>query len=196
MSSRDFSKIGTVVVFGVSGVGKTAACADFIERHPEVAHTSAGALLQSITATTGEALRTGSPEALLNAQMMLGAAFANWRAKHGASAVLIDAHSVIDNDKALIEVPVEVVRSLEPTSLVLLEEAPEVIAERRQLDSRARPLRSIESLRRQIEVARQVCRRYAEDLDLPIEVGALSQYGNLDELIVRALSKSGRLDSL
>ncbi|WP_445219294.1 AAA family ATPase [Bradyrhizobium sp. Pa8] len=196
MSSRDFSKIGTVVVFGVSGVGKTVACSDFIGRHPEVMHTSAGALLQSVTATAGEVLRTESPEALLKTQMILGEAFANWQAKHGANAVLVDAHSVIDNDRALIEIPVEVIRSLKPSVLVLLEEAPEVIVERRRLDSRSRPLRSIEDLHRQIETARRVCRGYAEDLDLPFEVGALSQYGNLDELIVRALSKSGRLHSL
>lgn len=196
MSSRDFSKIGTVIVFGISGVGKTAACADFVKRHPEVLHTSAGALLQSVTAPAGEVLRTESTDALLKIQMMLGAAFANWRAERAASAVLIDAHSVIDNDKELIEVPVEVIRSLEPTGLVLLEEAPELIAERRELDSRVRPRRSIESLRQQTEAARRVCLRYAEDLDLPFEVGALSQYGSLDELVVRALSKSGRLDSL
>jgi adenylate kinase len=188
LNSQDFSKIGTVVVFGISGVGKTAACASFVSRHPEVSHTSAGSLLRIATAMTDDALRTGSPRAILKAQMLLGDALVAWRAQHKATAILIDAHSIIDNDEEIVEVPVEVVRSLQPTGLVLLEEPPELIAKRRASDERPRPVRSIDELRRQAALARNVCVRYAEELDLPLEVGSLSKEGSLDGLICRVAS--------
>jgi len=90
LSRQDFSDIGIVIVFGISGVGKTTACASFVSRHPEVLHISAGALLRAATDKAGHELRTGNSEEIQKAQILLGDAFAAWRSDHKGANILID----------------------------------------------------------------------------------------------------------
>jgi adenylate kinase len=96
-------RFGTVVVFGISGVGKSTACASYVLRHPTVLHTSAGALLQEAKNIESSALRIQDPQTILQNQNLLGDALTRFRLGREGADLLIDAHSVIDNDHELVE---------------------------------------------------------------------------------------------
>lgn len=182
-------KIGVVLVFGISGVGKSTACASYVSRHPSVLHTSAGKLLQAAKNIDSALLRTDVAGNILQNQHLIGEALKRYRLGRETSDILIDAHSVIDNDHELIKIPVDVVRSMEPKGLVLLEAPPELIIERRKNDRRFRPSRTAEELKIQMEVARTVCESYANELGVPLEIGTTSHGGDLEALIERIVAR-------
>ncbi|WP_158644828.1 ATP-binding protein [Bradyrhizobium daqingense] len=187
--NKPISRIGTVLVFGISGVGKSTACASYVARHPSVLHTSAGALLQAAKNIDSAILRTDVAGNVLQNQNLLGEALRHFRLGRETSDVLIDAHSVIDNDHELIEVPVDAVRAMSPDGLVLLEAPPELVMERRRKDTRLRPSRTAEELQFQTGVARRVCESYASELALPLEIGTVMHDGDLEVLIQRMISR-------
>lgn len=183
------SKIGVVLVFGISGVGKSTACASYVARHPSVLHTSAGALLQAAKNIDSALLRTDVAGNIAQNQNLLGEALRRFRLGRETSDILIDAHSVIDNDHELVEVPVDAVRAMNPNGLVLLEAPPELVIERRRSDVRLRPSRTAEELQFQMGVARRVCESYAGELSLPLEIGTAMNDGDLEALIERMISR-------
>jgi adenylate kinase len=189
LSKPNSSKIGTIIVFGISGVGKSTACASYIARHPNVLHTSAGALLQEAKGIDSDVLRTEAAQGILQNQTLLVAAVARYRLGREDADILIEAHSIIDNDHELIEVPVDIVRALRPDGLVLLEASPELVFERRQKDLRSRPARTVEELKSQMVVARKACEKYAAELKLPLEVGTVAHDQDLDALIDKLVSR-------
>ena len=189
MDKPNSSKIGVVLVFGISGVGKSTACASYIARHPLVLHTSAGALLQAAKNIDSALLRTDVSRDILQNQNLLGEALKRFRLGRETSDILIDAHSIIDNDQELVEVPIDVVRAMNPNGLVLLEAPAALVIERRRKDARLRPSRTAEELQFQMGVARRVCERYASELGLPLEIGAAMRDGDLDALIESMMSR-------
>ncbi|MGY4282030.1 adenylate kinase [Bradyrhizobium sp. LM2.7] len=134
-------------------------------------------------------LRTDVAGNILQNQNLLGEALKHFRLGRETSDVLIDAHSVIDNDHELIEVPIDAVRAMSPSGLVLLEAPPELVAERRRKDARLRPSRTAEELQFQTGVARRVCESYASELGLPLEIGTAMHDGDLEVLIQRMISR-------
>ncbi|NIX77370.1 ATP-binding protein [Microvirga terricola] len=160
----------TIVVFGISGVGKTSSCLAFVAENPEHLHLSASELLRSAAAADPALLRIAPADRILENQRLLPDALQARREGQWHRPVLIDAHSVVDNDRELVRVPVEVIRSLDPDGLLLLEEAPEIIAARRSELGSRRPARSIDQIVHEAEVARQAVLDYAKYLELPLEV--------------------------
>jgi adenylate kinase len=175
-----------VLVFGVSGVGKTHACADYAARHPDTLFVSASSLLKAATAASGEALRTASAAQIRRNQARLAGALAAFRAGREALPVLIDAHGVIDNDSAFVRIPLSAIRSLSPDRLILLEAAPAMIAERRAADARSRPQRPIEAIVREIAAERAAVKSYARALDLNLAIGEVGPGFRLDALMEAA----------
>jgi adenylate kinase len=182
--------VGVVVVFGVSGVGKTTACRSYISRHHDVFHVSAGDLLKKVSGRTGEGLRLATSSDIQQNQNRLGPAFEDWRSDNGAANVLIDAHSIIDNNRELIQIPVEVIRSLNPSAMVLLEASPEVITKRRESDCRSRPTRSMGEIREQLLLSRELCLNYERELNVPLEIGVALQDDDFDLLVLRAAARA------
>lgn len=169
----------TIVVFGISGVGKTSSCLAFVARNPEHLHLSASELLRSAAAADPALLRIAPADRILENQKLLPGALRARRDGQWHRPVLIDAHSVVDNDHELVRVPVEVIRSLEPDGLLLLEMPPEIIAARRSEPGSRRPARSIAQIVHEAEVARQAVLEYAEHLELPLELIDASGQGPL-----------------
>lgn len=172
-----------VLVFGVSGVGKTHACADYVARHPDTLFVSASSLLKAATAESGEALRTASPANIRNNQVLLAGALAAFRAGREALPILIDAHGVIDNDREFVRIPLSAVRSLSPDRLILLEAAPALVAERRVTAARLRPQRTIEAIVREIAAERDAVKSYARALDLDLAIAEVVPGFKLDTLL-------------
>lgn len=163
----------TIVVFGVSGVGKTSSCRAFVARHPEYLHLSASELLRSAATVNPATLRTAPSDQILANQRLLPGALRARREGQWERPVLIDAHSVIDNDKEIVRIPVEVIQSLVPDGMVLLETAPEIVAARRSVPGSRRPRRSVSQIAHEAEVARQAVLGYASSLEVPLEIADL-----------------------
>lgn len=175
-----------VLVFGVSGVGKTHACADYSARHPNTLFVSASSLLKAATAASGEALRTASAAQIRRNQARLADALAAYRAGRETMPILIDAHGVIDNDSEFVRIPLSAIRSLAPDQLILLEAEPALVAERRAADTRSRPHRPIEAIVREIAAERAAVKSYARALDLNLAIGDVGPGFRLDTLLEAA----------
>jgi adenylate kinase len=164
----------TVVgLFGLSGVGKGWIAHHVCAKRPEILHLEASSLMRRALSASSEALRTAAPAKMADNQIRLIAAFEAERAEHPTRPVLFDGHSVIDNDRALIEIPVAVVSGLRLDQIVFVWDAPETIAARRETDTRPRPKRSLVELQEHQERARSVASAYGLALGIPfVEVHA------------------------
>ena len=172
-----------ILVFGVSGVGKTLSCQDYVARHPEWLHLRASTLLSEATGKTAEALRKSSDQAIRDNQRLLSEALDRARTGREASPVLIDGHAVIDNDVDLVPVPLEAVAALRADGFILLEVPVETLAARRADANRTRPLRSYAGLAREVRMERETVRSYAALLDIPLASAQANDNFQLDALI-------------
>jgi adenylate kinase len=179
--------VGPILVFGVSGVGKTSACEAYVARHPDTLFVSASTLLKNAKQTTVEALRTAGAGEIVDNQSLLAGALARFRSGRERQPVLIDAHGVIDNDAEYVQVPLSAIEALAPERLILLEAPAIAVAKRRATAVRKRPQRSVEAINAEIEAERSAVQSYATALGLEltiINVGADFSYGALlDEAV-------------
>lgn len=160
----------TVVVFGISGVGKSTACQRYLDAHPEWMHFSASDLLKAAHSQSGEQLRTAASDTIKQNQLALGEELDRRRGLQPNRPILVDAHSVIDNDKTLTIIPAETIASLKPLGLIFLAAPVEVIVERRARGDRVRPARTVIELENHQAEALSATREYASALALPIFV--------------------------
>lgn len=172
-----------ILVFGVSGVGKTTACSDYVARHPHVLFVSASALLKIAKAASSEELRTATRGQIIDNQNLLPSALERYRLGRRDHPILLDAHAVIDNDRSLIEVPVSVIAALNPTKLVLLEAAPAEIAARRAASPRPRPIRDLQAIARELAAERAVVEAYGVQLGLGVAVVTVGSDFRLDDTL-------------
>ncbi|MFC5356387.1 ATP-binding protein [Azospirillum himalayense] len=172
------------IVFGISGVGKTTACQSFVTRHPNYLYVRASDLLGNVTSLTSEELRTASRSHIIRTQALLADALRIHRTGQESRRVLIDAHSVIDNDRSLIRIPVDVIRSLSPNGLIFLEADADRLVEHRKASKKMRPVRSAPELARQQEIARDTVCQYACELRIPLAVGTVTNGFDIAPLIL------------
>lgn len=161
-----------IALLGLSGVGKTTML-NRLSGRVAFTHLEASRLIKaeqarrSIVAQSSEALRTGP---VLDNQALLVAGF-----KHEArtidGSIVFDGHSVIDGGNGLIKIPVDVFAPLEIQAICILQAPPADILARRQGDTaRARPARSANALAEHQELAIEVARAIAEQLNLPFSL--------------------------
>ncbi len=174
---------GCTLVFGISGVGKTTACRDYVKRHPDTLFVSASSLLKSSMGMSGDALRTAAAGEIVQNQAVLGTALAEFRRGREAQAVLVDAHGVIDNDQALVPVPVSAIEALAPDHLILLEAPPTVVAAHRAAGVRPRPVRSVAAIEAELFAERETVEGFARTLGLHLAIVEVTPGFQLDALM-------------
>lgn len=157
-----------IAILGLSGSGKSYLGRSIVRARPEYLRLSAGGLLRRSLHTTGEKLRTAEGDDVRENQTELARALAEARAGQWKRPVLLEAHSFIDNDRELIDVPSEVMASLDLAGIILIDVPAEQIAARRQTDKRKRPQRSLSELKHQCARSKKLARCYAADLDIPL----------------------------
>ena len=172
-----------ILVFGVSGVGKTFSCEDFASRHPEWLYLRASALLAKVTKETPETLRTEAEDSIRSNQSLLGDALRAARIGRVDRPVLLDAHAVIDNEKGLVEVPIQAVADLGGDAIILLEALAEDLAVRRLESIRRRPGRTIEQLKLEIAAENRTVAAYARKLNIPLALAMVCEGFSLDPII-------------
>lgn len=116
-----------IIVFGVSGVGKTTACAEYASSNGNVIHFSASALLRLHRETAG----TRSADEVMQDQHLLVDLVRVVRAETRASLMLLDAHSLVVVAKREIVIPADVIAAMKPNGLIFFRAKGEVISERR-----------------------------------------------------------------
>uniref|UniRef100_B0SXW9 Adenylate kinase-like protein n=1 Tax=Caulobacter sp. (strain K31) TaxID=366602 RepID=B0SXW9_CAUSK len=160
----------TLILFGISGVGKTTASRRILTRFPGILHFQASTLLKAVLSQSGEALRTASPAQIASNQRELAEALRRERAGDPCAPALLDAHSVIDNDATLVELPFEIFAPIRPVAIAFLRADPDIIRCRRQNDGRARPARTNDQLAAHQHQALEAARRHASALQIPFAV--------------------------
>ncbi|WP_179041993.1 ATP-binding protein [Sphingobium lactosutens] len=157
-----------IAILGLSGSGKSYLGRSIVRARPEYLRLSAGGLLRRSLRTTGEKLRTAKSDDVRENQTELAGALAEARAGQWKRPVLLEAHSFIDNDRELVDVPAEVMASLELAGIILVDVPAEQIAARRSTDTRKRPQRSLAELKHQCARSKSLANGYAFDLGIPL----------------------------
>jgi adenylate kinase len=176
-----------ILVFGVSGVGKTTACARVAEIDNNFVHVRASKLLSEVTGRPPEQLRLAPEDAIRENQVLLAEAFDRFAASFEHATLLLDGHAVIDNNRALIPVPTEAVAALKPNGMILIEASPSVILERRRSDTRTRPIRTITEIKREIISEHNVVIGYKQTLALPLSIANADLNLNLKDRLLSLL---------
>jgi adenylate kinase len=180
-----------IAVFGISGVGKTTACISLVGRRPNFCHLSASAILSRASGLSQEQLRFAASDQVSANQAVLAKALQEEVSRCRSEFTLLDAQNVIDNGALLIEVPIDVVRLLNPIGIVLLEGNPAQVYERRVYDPRRRPARMPEELAEQMQLIRTVTTDYARTLGIPIVMECVGAKFELDASVDALLNSLG-----
>jgi adenylate kinase len=165
-------EIKVVCIFGISGVGKTTLIRKALESVSGWRHLQASELIKiglANKATSSEILRRSTKERMVTHQLILLENFWSYvRSLEDANAIL-DGHLVIDAEQGYVKVPVWVINRLRPTKLVHIEDKPEEIYIRRQVDiARIRPTRTPEKLDSYQKLSADLCLRYGRELNVPV----------------------------
>ena len=173
----------TILVFGISGVGKTRLIQQTRERLLPVLTWRASEMIgEARKISDGEALRRLPVDELQASQELLVSGFEIRRRASPDQLVIVDAHSVIDADSGLFEIAIDIVSRLYPAGFIHVGDAAERIWQRRDADTaRPRPLRSVAELSHYQERSVEACRRYRDALQVPlIEVMSGDDQGFID----------------
>ncbi|AGB45323.1 archaeal adenylate kinase [Mesorhizobium australicum WSM2073] len=164
-----------IMVFGISGVGKTTACLAYVDAHPNYLYDRASAILQKAHGIPVEALRIGPASSVIENQAVLPSAVRALRKAEPSRTILLDSHAVIDNDTVFVEVPLDIIMAIEPDGFILLEAAPATIKQRREEASRPRPQRSVAQIGDEAQAERKAVTSYAKALGKPLIIDAVSE---------------------
>jgi adenylate kinase len=174
-----------IIVLGISGVGKTTACREYVVHNPEFLHLTASELIRNATGVTLQELMTADAMEIMRNQLVLQKALQTELQKRQATKVIIDGQCVLDNGREIVILPVDLVAPLRPTGFILLEDEPAKVLQRRLNDSRERPLRTAEELSAQMEMNRVAVRGYATTLMVPLVVTNAGHNFSLEGSIAR-----------
>jgi adenylate kinase len=186
-----------VTVFGLSGVGKSWMISRYAAL-ANVAHVQASQLMrdakaaQAGKAVTSEDLRRGP---VLDNQSLLIDAFNKVLASE-ARPIIFDGHCLVDVGDEPIEIPVDVIRQLQPSGIVLMYAPAEEIVQRRERDaSRERQVRPADALTAQQDRCVAICNQYAGQLGLDfVQVRAGDERGfeqAIGQMLCPAAPRSG-----
>jgi adenylate kinase len=160
----------TVMVFGISGVGKTWLIQKTRERLAPVLTWRASEMIGAARKIAdSDELRRLPANELQASQELLVRGFTIRRRERPHDLVILDAHSVIDADSGLFDIPVNVVARLYPAGIIHVRDAAQRIWNRRDTDpARLRPLRTVAELDRYQERSVETCRLYRDALQVPL----------------------------
>jgi adenylate kinase len=160
-----------VTVFGLSGVGKSWMISRYASAS-NVAHVQASQLMRDARAAlvgqpvTSEDLRRGP---VLDNQSLLTDAFANVLATE-MRPIIFDGHCLVDVGEQPIEIPLAVIRKLQPSGIMLVQAPADEILRRRESDTlRDRPVRTADALAAQQVRCIAICTDYSERLGISFE---------------------------
>lgn len=137
-------------------------------RQPPIVHMQASSLLRNATTLEDEALRTATPDRIASNQFKLRDALELAWPDQPAGDVILDAHSVIDNDQTLVPVEIAPIAATRPNGLIFLWDTPENIILRRSKDTRLRPTRNADEINIYQNLAWETCVTFATSIGVKL----------------------------
>lgn len=160
----------TILVFGISGVGKSWLCRQ-AAASLGFRHVSGSELIRAekerVTSqiVSADQLRT---DRVVDNQELLLAGLRAYEAQDDRS-ILFDGHNVVDTNDGLVRIPFEVIAELRPAAIVMIVDAPDAIVLRRLTDTtRARPDRNAQELSTYQDLCLELAQAHAEALAVPM----------------------------
>lgn len=173
-----------LMVFGVSGIGKTTACVEYARLHENVVHFSASKLLGLDRSSAGER----SANEMLQDQRKLVELVRAARASTSARLMLLDAHSVVIVGGRQLIVPTDVIGAMEPDGFIFLEAAAEAVSRRRLArGDQGAHVSDIESVQRAQTAALRAVEGYSETLGCALSIVRADQPVDLADEIEKLL---------
>lgn len=180
-----------ILVFGLSGVGKSTLIHEFLENRNDFIRVSGGSLIDCNKKTEHrDELRTLAPCEILENQKQLIKNFSSIKKELCNKHIVFDGHCIIKNGASITEVPVDIIKNLFPNIIIFVEGTAEEIIERRKKDS-TRPNREIETaaqIEEGILLQKSICSKYSSELGVPLKVIYASEIDKFAEIISDAIS--------
>ncbi|TXR50500.1 ATP-binding protein [Phyllobacterium endophyticum] len=160
----------TILVFGVSGVGKSWLCRQ-AAASLGLRHVSGSELIRAekerLTSQIVSVDELRTDRVVDNQELLLGG-FRTYEAQ-GSEPILFDGHNVVDTNDGLVRIPFEVIAGLRPAGVAMVVDAPAAIITRRTADStRGRPHRTAEALSTYQDLCLELARDHARSLSIPM----------------------------
>jgi adenylate kinase len=178
-------------VTGLSGVGKSTLLRKLASTVP-FQHLQAGALIRNARQSERHPLTLDQLRSvdLDENQQLLIRGFA-WGANQGAGLIVLDGHTVIEQDDSLVPIEPAVFRAMGINSMIFLAEDSAEIAKRRLDDkARQRPVKNVEQLRSTQDQALLHARKICRVLGIPISVFGPNEVGAVAALLGSYLAAS------
>lgn len=178
-----------ILVFGISGSGKTTACRNAMSAVAGLEYVSASELLRGASRASSESFGGRSARDVAADQFLLAELLAEFRSEHGGKSIIIDAHATIPNREGLLTVPLEVIAALKPSAIALIEkDAFQVLAQRKGDATRQRPSISLQQVVAEMAAERFAAESYAHSLNVPFGLVRTGAHESLLDFIETALA--------
>lgn len=166
------------VVFGVSGVGKTTACAKLVERHRAFRHITASQLVDRVSLSPDRSVEqaTATQDEIVERLRYL--------MENEPRRIILDGHCVIQLTTGLFPIPNEFIMALAPAKIILIEAEPESVYNRRKQRDLTTKATTLDAIARELALTRKTCLAYHRDLSIPMTVLSSSATDLADELFV------------
>lgn len=162
----------TILVFGLPGAGKTTLINEVLNVKENYVRLSGGSLIQgNLSEEERDQLRKTSKDGVLDNQEILVMNFIKAKQSFLNKTVIFDGHCVVKNEEQIVEIPLDVIKRLEPDLILFIDETSEVIMDRRKKD-KSRPDREEEdkvSLDKNRQLQLKICEQYATSLNIGFE---------------------------
>lgn len=159
-----------ILVFGVSGIGKTTACQDYANHHKGVKHISAGKILSESDVPHQSSEKALGYKEILTRQECLSRKINQLEKEHPYKDFIIDAHSFVESQDTIVNIPTRIISMLKPSSIILLELDPESVLARIKDSSRKRPTHRLVELMWHIHITRINVVNYAREIEVPLKI--------------------------
>ena len=175
-----------ILVFGLSGVGKSTLVHKVLENRNDFERVSGGSLIDCNKKTENrDELRVLPSDEILDNQKQLIKNFAKVKTELGHKHIIFDGHCIIKNGPSITEVPTDIIKKLFPNIIVFVEATAKEIIERRKNDS-SRPNREIETtaqINENICLQKNICSKYSSELGVPLEFLNTAEPGKFAKIL-------------
>jgi adenylate kinase len=180
-----------VCVFGISGVGKTNLIEGFLREHRTWRGLSASRLLVDLTSKGLDELRASDRPVIESNQDLLADAIHHYRVSNPEVDWLLDAHSIVDNERELVPVPLRVIARINPNGILFVfDDADQILRRRTEDPIRRRPLFDTSRIQREQSLALQICLRYADDLRLDLRQVRATNSSGFESAVLNTTNRS------
>jgi len=152
------------VVFGVSGVGKTTACANLAQRRPNFRHITASQLIDR-----GRLATSRTADQVYATQVEIIERLRDIRESE-PRRIILDGHCVIRLATGLYQLPSNFIAEIAPAMIILIEADPETIQKRRTERTSGVETETLDGIAQEVCLTRETCLAYHRDLSIPLRV--------------------------